>query len=102
MSSVRVVHRIKPWAQKAKATELEGGVFDIATDAMRLSKMFNPIDLGDLRDSHLVERVKPLHYRVSANTPYARRQHFEHKRKARYLERAGDIAVKSPERHFRR
>jgi len=47
-----------------------------------------PVLTGRLRDSFQIEKLEDAGVRLSYNTPYAAKQHEEHKTKAKFLERA--------------
>ena len=86
---------------------LDAGLSDMATDTMKLSQKFAPVDTGALRSSHRVQREEAsdsITYLVSANTPYATRRHFENRKNPqtlRYLERAVEQTTNNPRRYFR-
>lgn len=79
-------------------------VFSVATDIHRTSQILAPVDTGALKSSHEIARQGQAKYEISANTPYARRRHYEndlHPGTKRYLERAGQAASRNPDKYFR-
>lgn len=87
--------------------DIDKNLGSMAEDIVKLSQRYAPVETSELVTSHRVDREKSTtttSYYISANTPYARRRHFENRKNPqtrRYLERAGDQVVKNPQRYFR-
>lgn len=93
--SVKIQDNSSRWAADTKR-KAYNKLATKAIDVMRLSQLQAPLLTGRLRSSHRVERLSDNKYEVTANTPYARRQHFENKRRSLYLKKAGDTIGRSP------
>lgn len=94
---VSVTSRVIEWASK-KERDLDLAVLQMATDIDRTSAQLAPTLTRALVNSKRIERAGMAHYKVSYNTPYARRRHFENKKNPgtlRYLESAGDAAARN-------
>ena len=87
--SVTVNDNISSWSRDAKS-KIDSKIASTALAVMRLSQLQYPLLTGALRSSHRVDREALGKYVVSANTPYARRQHFENRKRSLYLKKAGD------------
>lgn len=86
--------------ERLKLAKLETTMLNEAGAIMRLSQLKAPKLTGDLKQSHRVERMDKLRYQISANTPYARRRHYENQKNpstTHYLEDAGDQITKTLE-----
>jgi hypothetical protein len=63
-----------------------------AQDIKKLSQLFSPLLTGDLIASHKVDKGTRGQFKISANTPYATRRHFENNKNPstrNYLAKAG-------------
>lgn len=94
---VKTIDKSQAWATSEKR-RLDGRMAVQASSIARLSQAYSPVLTGALRSSTRVARNQPLKYEVSANTPYARRRHFENRKNPGsklYLQKAGDQIAKS-------
>ena len=95
--SVEITDSLSKW-KDGEYRRLDGKLFGVATSIQRLSQMYAPIDSGVLKSSHRTNRISNFKYEVSANTPYARRRHFENKKNPgtkMYLSKAGDAIARN-------
>ena len=102
MGRVRVTSRVVQWSE-AEKRRFDIGLLQAMTDVHRLSQVYSPKDTRALVKSARVEREGELHYKVSYNTPYARRRHFENEKNPQtlnYLERAGDETFKNIKKYI--
>lgn len=73
------------------ALALDRAVEHMVVDVDRMATGLVPVLTGRLQSSRYPKRLGPAHWELSYNTPYARRQHFEHRSRSHYLERPGRI-----------
>ena len=85
----------KELAQEVVEKAAMKGLVKLANNILGEAKQECPVDTGTLRNSGAVQKsTKDKTVTISFNTPYALRQHEEHKSKAKYLERPFNERVK--------
>lgn len=86
----------KELAQEVVEKAAMKGLVKLANNILGEAKQQCPVDTGTLRNSGAIQKsTADKTVTISFNTPYALRQHEEHKNKAKYLERPFNERVKN-------